>query len=921
MTIALVAQSFTNHATIDQSFCGKTLLVTLDESISFINRTHPTSLFTDLEIVSIQDLTRIDTDLRSLNINQETFRQILLLTLPVDCKENVLDVVERLRFMRGVEYAEPNYYLCVGNVPNDPYFLNGQMWGLEKIEAVDAWIVSTGSHTIKVGVIDTGIASHPDLDANLTTGWDFVNETDDTHDTNGHGTYIAGTIGAVGNNGIGVVGVNWNVTLVPIKIHTTGSSISQSAAIRGITWATEQSIPILNFSIAGFQTTTTIRNAVRNYPGLFIWGAGNSGQNLDTFIAQHGSFDLPNLISVGATDVDDERSIWSNRSSDYGIRAVNIFAPGSNIRTTHRNGEYISQNGTSMAAPHVSGTAALLLSMNPSLTAAQKKIVILNSADQITISTPIGHQDVLRLNVGNLAIGLSMPYNLTHTVSGQSVVLNWRAPLYPSSPVLGYRVYLFDTLLTTLSNTATTFVVENVPTGEFTYKVTAVYTDWETKAIQTTVYMGFNPPTNLTAVAGADIVYLSWERPEIWSPTTVVFQGYLLEMRRVGEHWSLLSDSLTPSQTTFNVGLATYHGITYEFRARSRFTNPERLSNFSNIAVLETPMGRPIFDAQPTSWNFQPAIIDWSLHRAFFIIRNLGGDGLVINSITITGDNADDFSIHDNAGGTLNLPITLSANNGTGFSVDFMTSTLGDLSASIVIEYNLDDSPKIIPLTARGIMPTHLWVRPPSIDFGRVAIGQSSSEQEVRVTNVSGTELDVYLTLIESSNTEGSFSIVGMDNMSSLTLEADEEIVLNVIFTPFRSAIAIAGLAIGHSHPGLITAIVSLTGRVLIDTDIDDTVDVPLVTALLGNFPNPFNPSTTIRFEVQGSRFVKIEVYDIRGRLVRILLDGSKGFEAGRHSVVWDGRDDNGVQVGSGVYLYRMRAGGYEAVRRMVLMK
>jgi len=179
----------------------------------------------------------------------------------------------------------------------------------------------------------------------------------------------------------------------------------------------------------------------------------------------------------------------------------------------------------------------------------------------------------------------------------------------------------------------------------------------------------------------------------------------------------------------------------------------------------------------------------------------------------------------------------------------------------------------------------------------------------------------VYLTLIESSNTEGSFSIVGMDNMSSLTLEADEEIVLNVIFTPFRSAIAIAGLAIGHSHPGLITAIVSLTGRVLIDTDIDDTVDVPLVTALLGNFPNPFNPSTTIRFEVQGSRFVKIEVYDIRGRLVRILLDGSKGFEAGRHSVVWDGRDDNGVQVGSGVYLYRMRAGGYEAVRRMVLMK
>ena len=218
------AQSFTNHATIDQSFCGKTLLVTLDENLSTINRVHNTNLFTDIEIESIRDLTQINTDLRSLNLNHDTFRQILLLTLPTDCKENVLNEINKLRFIDGIEYAEPNYYLDTTQpppkanyelksplppfkkggdvVPNDPYFLNGQMWGLEKIQAVNAWSVSTGSHDIKVGVVDTGIAAHPDLNANLTIGWDFVNENDDTHDTNGHGTYIAGTIGAVGNNGI-----------------------------------------------------------------------------------------------------------------------------------------------------------------------------------------------------------------------------------------------------------------------------------------------------------------------------------------------------------------------------------------------------------------------------------------------------------------------------------------------------------------------------------------------------------------------------------------------------------------------------------------------------------------------------------------------------------------------------------------------
>jgi len=101
----------------------------------------------------------------------------------------------------------------------------------------------------------------------------------------------------------------------------------------------------------------------------------------------------------------------------------------------------------------------------------------------------------------------------------------------------------------------------------------------------------------------------------------------------------------------------------------------------------------------------------------------------------------------------------------------------------------------------------------------------------------------------------------------------------------------------------------------------DDEVIKPNRTMLLSNFPNPFNPETSIRFQVQGSRFVNIEIFNIRGQLVRTLLDGKKEFGEGVHSVVWDGRDDNDNQVGSGIYLYKMTAGGYQSVRRMLLMK
>ena len=155
-------------------------------------------------------------------------------------------------------------------------------------------------------------------------------------------------------------------------------------------WGTEEQIDIINYSVSGFGTNHSVLNAVEDYPGLFVWAAGNNGNNVDT-LSDIEDYDLDNCISVGATDKDGNRSVWGSESSNYG-EAVNIFAPGGknfssdhNIPTTSLNNGYAYFNGTSAAAPHVSGTAALLLSYDQGLTAGEIKNILLNSAKSIII--------------------------------------------------------------------------------------------------------------------------------------------------------------------------------------------------------------------------------------------------------------------------------------------------------------------------------------------------------------------------------------------------------------------------------------------------------------------------------------------------------------------------------------------------------
>jgi len=379
-------------ATINDDFETDSVMVVLKRANSVINKMWQPSDFKGISIKSIEDLTAIDSKcIQDIENYEESvdFHQILELTLQNDGKNKVLDAVSQLQQMDIVLSAEPSYYSFPQNAAIGTNDTQDQ-WGLQNINVKDAWTnYSPNALNVKVAVIDSGISTHADLDLNLGTGKDFVNDDGTTDDSIGHGTHVAGIIGAVGNNGIGVSGVAQRITLIPCQVATGNSNyFSMSAIVSAISYAASQNIPIINasyYSRNGYSAAEYY--AIQNYPGLMVCCAGNGegilpvGTNNDTTPCYPASYNLPNIISVA----DITRANTLSSSSNYGVSSVDIGAPGSGIistASTYKYGTttYETMSGTSMATPHVTGAAALLKSNFPSATTAQIKEAILSTA-------------------------------------------------------------------------------------------------------------------------------------------------------------------------------------------------------------------------------------------------------------------------------------------------------------------------------------------------------------------------------------------------------------------------------------------------------------------------------------------------------------------------------------------------------------
>jgi subtilisin family serine protease len=301
-----------------------------------------------------------------------------------------------------VLYAQPNYVYHSDAIPSDPFF--DTLWGLNNtgqpvdgvsgtddadIDASEAWSLTTGSDAVKVAVVDTGVEyDHPDLAGNIAElGPDYYSGDLDPRDENGHGTHVAGTMGAQGNNGVGVTGVNWDVGLMPIRVLGPTGSGTTAMIANGFTYAAQHGAKVVNASLGGGTFDPTLADAIAAAAEtLFVVAAGNGGadrvgddNDLSGQQIYPCGYALANVVCAAATDLNDGLASFSN----YGATSVDLAAPGVRISSTYVGGTYVHNQGTSMAAPHVAGVAALLLASNPTASVATLRAALLSSVDPL----------------------------------------------------------------------------------------------------------------------------------------------------------------------------------------------------------------------------------------------------------------------------------------------------------------------------------------------------------------------------------------------------------------------------------------------------------------------------------------------------------------------------------------------------------
>lgn len=348
---------------------------------------------------------------------------------------SIEEVVTYYNSLPEIEYAEPDYIVRAYAGVDDPYY--SYQWNLDQLNMPAVWDDTTGSITITVAVIDTGIANNiSDLSGtSFTSGYDFVNDDDDPYDDNRHGTHVAGTIAQTTNNGEGVAGMAYGVTLMAIKVLGQDGSGYVSDIVEGIRWAADNGADIINLSLGSSSYTQTEYDACKYAyeKGVALFAAAGNENGAVGYPAAHNEY----VIAVGATDYDKERAPYSN----YGP-SLDIVAPGGNVNedgnsdgygdgilqqtiagdddepaTGYYDTDYYFFQGTSMACPHASALAALLKSKDNTVTNAELYDTILDSAEDLGAN---GRDDYFGYGLLNPAAALSVginSYPITDTVN------------------------------------------------------------------------------------------------------------------------------------------------------------------------------------------------------------------------------------------------------------------------------------------------------------------------------------------------------------------------------------------------------------------------------------------------------------------------------------------------------------------------
>lgn len=650
-----------------------------------------------------------------------------------------------------VLYAEPNFVVEAVQEPNDPRF--AELWGLKNtaqaygfpagtagadIGAVAAWELSTGTTNHVVAVVDTGMDyTHPDLQANVWSapaafsvtiagstvtcpagshGFNAITFACDPMDDNKHGTHVSGTIGAVGNNSEGVVGVNWTTRLMGIKFLDAGGTGYVSDAVNAIEFAIQAKnafaaaadVRVLSNSWGGGGFSQALLDEIKRAADndmLFVVAAGNNGYDNDRSPFYPASYASPTVLAVAATDSNDALASFSN----YGATSVQLGAPGVNILSTVLGGQYGYLSGTSMATPHVSGAAALVLSRCALDTAALKA----NLIEQVDLVPALNSVTVSggRLNVNQALRECTAPVGISPgALSFARQVVNTTSP--PRKVTITNRQ---TAPLAIAGITADGDFLQSNDCGQqlapqSTCAITVTFSPtalgYATSAL-TIRHDAANSPQTVP-LSGYGIVAVSV------TPGKIDFAGVVLGSSSSPQYVKLANNQSTP----LTVNAISITGAFTQTNNCGASVGPSQSCNLlvtftptalgPHAAVLTITHNAPnsphtvtLAGTGVSRVTLSPAALDFggvvvgtsSQKRSATLMNNQKNASLAISSIVASGDFTQ----------TNNCPSQLGPSATCYINVIFKPTAMGPRSGAVTITDNTPESPHVLPLSGAGL--------------------------------------------------------------------------------------------------------------------------------------------------------------------------------------------------------------------------
>lgn len=947
--------------------------------------------------------------------------------------------VMRLRNHPLVEYAEPNYEIRSCAVPNDPLF--GNLWALRNIgqagglpladvRAVPTWDITTGDSTIKIGVLDTGInLAHEDIVANLWTnpgeipgnledddnndylddvhGFNFTNETghpgmidgyegvppnDDCASMGAHGSHVAGIIGARGDNNTGVVGVAWKVDLVAIKILTNCSIMGAGGsfvdrAIAGIEYSRRIGCKVTNNSwfIVGGAYSQALYNAIDSATTvsgqLFVAAAGNDNLNNDLVPVYPASYNLPRIVSVAATDRSDALGYTiPSFASNYGPMSVDLAAPGWGVLSLGFGSSYTEKSGTSMAAPHVAGTLALIYSQYPTMSPDAAKARLLAAVD---VKSSLQGKVVTngRLNTYKAVTGStdgSSPAavaDLTAVFGRTTARVGWTAPgddgstgtaaafdlRVSNSPITESNFYSGTSVATGLPGPPGTqhcaTLAQLVPCSGYYVAIKTRDEAYNWSALSNLasgstlcscdVEGDCIPPA---AVAGlyADLVsdtevWLVWTAPgDDGNDGTAVEYDLRYAPSPITEatfeNATRACDAPAPwpagtPQEHALVGLMPCTGYWFAIKTRDDAGNWSALSDVAQATTLCGWGGGGGFSAQRAGApearegsNSGEGASGPSAEAQVEDVRAPAPDWgtgrerrphpRVAGTVML---GVDPLGPVKTVGGTLAGEMRFEGNSAV-WSVYF-------LGSGEAVELAGIDSASIVcqvPGTEEGWL-TRARLRPGE-GSTRFGIRSASGPRRFVFLGQFGLEFAPRAVQADAAGAAQSLEVVSArhSTLGDVAGAVHTAGGYDLGLSPGDTLTLVYAQAAERSEGAqdwflLVSQSGSVTGTAgARSIGLGEKVELPTAFALRQNHPNPFSGGTSIQFELPVEATVRLEVFDAQGRLIRNLADAQ--FPAGLHAVAWDERDSAGRRVGSGVFLYRIQAGSFRDQKKMVLL-